>query len=169
MDFQEGQTATHPKTGQKVIFRGGQWVSAGAGPAPAAKPSAAEIKQGIINRGQLSDLMATEKQVGRVKQLYDQDFKGVGPGSLLEYLPTPQRKRFDSANTMLSTMMKPLIRAPGEGPWTDADQARLDSLVLGGGRQDADNEERLRSIDTLLQQRKAKHSPAGKWKVTRVK
>lgn len=27
-DFQEGQTATNPQTGQKIMFRGGQWVPA---------------------------------------------------------------------------------------------------------------------------------------------
>ena len=32
MDIQEGQTATNPKTGQRVIFRGGQWVNAGMAP-----------------------------------------------------------------------------------------------------------------------------------------
>lgn len=30
-DIQEGQTATNPKTGQKVVFKGGQWVNAGGG------------------------------------------------------------------------------------------------------------------------------------------
>src|ERR1051325_2897614 len=28
-DYQEGQTATNPKTGQKVVFHNGQWVNAG--------------------------------------------------------------------------------------------------------------------------------------------
>lgn len=30
MAYREGQTATNPKTGQRVIFKGGQWISAGA-------------------------------------------------------------------------------------------------------------------------------------------
>lgn len=168
MEYREGQTATNPKTGQKVIYKGGQWVNAGAAP---GKANPAEIKQGITNRNQLADLNAIDKQLGRVEQLYNENFKGVGPGSLLEYLPTQKSQQFNSANRFLSTMMKPLIRAPGEGAWTDADQARLDSLALSNRRMDGDNEEALRGIRTLIEERRKKHgaTPQSGWKVTRIK
>ena len=29
MEYREGQTATNPKTGQKIVYQGGFWVSAG--------------------------------------------------------------------------------------------------------------------------------------------
>lgn len=34
--FSEGQTATNPNTGEKVVFRGGQWVPLQGGPTPRA-------------------------------------------------------------------------------------------------------------------------------------
>ena len=37
--YQDGQTATNPQTGEKVVLRGGQWVPAG-GVAPAPTPGA---------------------------------------------------------------------------------------------------------------------------------
>lgn len=36
MPYREGQTATNPKTGQTVVFRGGNWVNATAAGAPGA-------------------------------------------------------------------------------------------------------------------------------------
>lgn len=40
-DYKEGQTATNPKTGQTVVYRGGQWVS--APPAPGAPVMAKKL------------------------------------------------------------------------------------------------------------------------------
>lgn len=171
MSYREGQTATNPKTGQKVVYRGGQWVNAGT-PAMGGKPSVQVVKKQLNDQAQLSDLNAVESQLGRVDELYKKNFKGVGPGSLLEYLPTPQRKQFDGSSEMLSMMMKPLIRAPGEGAWTDADQNRLDKMSPSGGNQDADNEERMRAIRNLIEFRRQKHgAPADKsgWSVKRIK
>lgn len=38
-------------------------------------------------------------------------------------------REYDSLSVELGTLLTPLIRPPGSGPWTDADQARLESLV----------------------------------------
>jgi hypothetical protein len=165
--FREGQTATNPKTGQKVVYRGGQWTNAGA-LAP-SKPSAAAEKQGITNRNTLADLVSVERQLGRVESLYDKGFKGVGPGSLLEYLPTPAGKQFDAATSALSPLLKPLIRGPGEGQWSDKDQEMLDTLIPDRRAMDGDIEERIKAIRGLITDKKAKHGGSTGWKVTRIK
>lgn len=127
-------------------------------------------KKRLNDQAMRSDLSAVEKQIGVVENLYNHHFKGVGPGSLLEYLGTPARKQFDSANELLSSMVKPLIRGPSEGSWTDADQAKLDKLVLGGSKLDADNEQRLSGLHALTDARKIKHGvPEKGWSVKRIK
>jgi len=40
----EGQTATNPQTGEKIVFRGGQWQPVGGAPAPRQGPISSGIK-----------------------------------------------------------------------------------------------------------------------------
>ena len=46
-----------------------------------------------------------------------------------EMSPTEVRSNVQGATEAIAAAIKPLIRGPGEGPWTDADQARLVSVV----------------------------------------
>lgn len=46
-----------------------------------------------------------------------------------ELAPTEVRSNIRGATETLATAIKPLIRGPGEGTWTDSDQARLVSIV----------------------------------------
>lgn len=154
-DIKEGQTATNPKTGQKVVYQGGQWHSVPGTTAPkpgmfGGKPSAAESKAAVALAGKLRGATSVERQLGTLRTLYDKNFKGVGPGSILEYLPTQARKQFDAASGGLRPLLKPLIRDPGEGAFTDADQALLDSLIPNGGAMDSDNEQRFANIQAMI-------------------
>jgi hypothetical protein len=153
-DYREGQTATNPKTGQKVIFRGGQWVSYSAPGQPAPpvrKLTAAELKAALVAKEKSLGADAVEQQLDVLEGLYDKNFKGVGLGSLLEYLPTQTRKQFDAAANGMRPLLKPLIRSPGEGTFTDADQALLDQQIPQGGKQDADNEQRFANIRRMIE------------------
>lgn len=47
----EGQTATNPQTGQRVVLRGGQWVPMGAGPANPTGPAPGRAPQASTPRG----------------------------------------------------------------------------------------------------------------------
>lgn len=151
-DYREGQTATNPKTGQKIIFRNGQWTSAGGAPgaAPGRRPTAAESKAALVAREKALGADAVEQQLRTIEGLYNKNFKGVGPGSLLEYLPTQSRKQFDEAANGMRPLLKPLIRSPGEGTFTDADQALLDQQIPNGGAQDAANEQRIANIRNMI-------------------
>lgn len=151
-DYREGQTATNPKTGQRVIFRNGQWTSMGGtmGAAPVRKPTAAESKAALVAREKALGADAVERQLQTIESLYNKNFKGVGPGSLLEYLPTQTRRQFDEAANGMRPLLKPLIRSPGEGTFTDADQALLDQQIPNGGAQDAANEQRIANIRNMI-------------------
>ncbi len=166
-DIQEGQTATNPKTGAKIVFKGGQWRNAPvdpSAPAPAPKLSAAESKAQVALSGKLRGAMSVERQLREIRKLYDKNFKGVGPGSLMEYLPTQQRKQFDAASNGMRPLLKPLVRDPGEGAFTDADQALLDSLIPDGGRMDSENEQRFKNIEGMIGdvRRNAAPKPVGR-------
>lgn len=117
---------------------------------PGAKPSAARDKQAIAAEGKVRGAIAVERQLKRIRELYNKNFKGVGPGSLIEYLPTQSRRQFDAAANNLRPLLKPLIRDPGEGSFTEGDQALLDQLIPQGGMQDAENEERFRGLEAMV-------------------
>ena len=68
-----------------------------------------------------------------------------GPGTTFEV-----RRRIAGDVEALSAVLKPLIRKPGEGPWTDADQKRLVSVV-GDLAQAGSVEEYYRSLETVRQ------------------
>ena len=166
MSIQEGQTATNPKTGQKVVFRGGQWVNSGAG--PAAKPPAMQ-KRALAQKDNLADLVSPGRQLNDLERIYNKNFKGVGVGSLLEYLPTPARSQFDSAANGMRPLLKPLIRGPGEGAWSDKDQELLDSMIPSGSVQDSGNEQRLKQMRALLEDKRAKNGANAGWSVREIK
>lgn len=122
-DIQEGQTATNPKTGQKIVYKGGQWHNASA---PAAAPGGgagpATSKQAMAFKQRNDNLNALAAKFADVRDRYGRDLKGVGPGSLLEYLPTPRNKAFDSSAAGLSDLAMASFRVPGVGAQSDADQ-----------------------------------------------
>jgi hypothetical protein len=108
-------------------------------------------KAALAQKAKIGGAQDVEQQVNRLEQLYRANFMQPDIVSrLTEYLPTPERRQFDAAANNMRPLMKPMVREPGEGPFTDADQALLDSLIPDGGRQDADNLERLRGIRAMI-------------------
>jgi hypothetical protein len=123
----------------------------------ASQPSPEEIKRRGDNRSQVQDLRMVAEQLNRVQQLYAKDLRGTGVGSVAEYLPTPKMQRFEAQAKALAVLMKPMIRTPGEGPWTDKDQALLDRLVPTRFTSDKDNEERLLAAKRFIMSKVSKH------------
>lgn len=123
----------------------------------ANKPSAAQAKVASADRSQRADIGIVAQQVNRVQQLYRNDLKGVGLGSVGEYLPTPKMQRFEAQSRALAVLLKPLIRGPGEGPFTDKDQAILDRLVPTRFTSDIDNEQRIESLKQFITSKMKKH------------
>jgi hypothetical protein len=146
------ETVTDPLVIKKVLGQGAANQMAGVGGAsPGGKMSGQRDKQAIANESKLRAALAVERQMRDLRAKYEKNFKGVGPGSLIEYLPTQARKSFDAASNGMRALLKPLVRGPGEGAFTDADQALLDSMIPNGGAYDSDNEQRFRNIEGLVQ------------------
>lgn len=114
-------------------------------------------KEAAGNRAALADLGLLSKQLNRVQELYRSDLAGSGLSSIGEYLPSPKNQRFDSQARNLAALLKPLIRGPGEGTWTDADQKMLDRLVPSSWASDTDNQERFESLKRLIGERATKY------------
>jgi len=70
--------------------------------------------------------------------------------SLSDVPPSEVRRAIAGATTTLSSILKPLIRKPGEGTWTDADQARLDAII-GDLAQSGDARQYQRELDNVRQ------------------
>jgi hypothetical protein len=67
-DYREGQTATNPKTGQTLVYRGGQWVNAPAAPgAPAPQRKFSPQEQKVLN-----ETNAAAQEARSVKRDYDE-------------------------------------------------------------------------------------------------
>ncbi len=178
-EFREGQTATNPKTGQKIVFKGGQWVSAG-GAMPAAgggmfgggrAPTAAQAAAASARQQNLTALAA---KYAEVKGMYDKNLKGVGPGSLLEYLPLPANKAFDSAAAGMSDLAMAAFRVPGVGAQSDADQR---NFMRANEPHAADQDQQIEAkLGNIRNRIKAAGVPipgeadaAAGWKITRIK
>lgn len=145
------EEVTDPGEMKKVLGAQGMRSMMGSGGAMGdAGMTAAERTMRAKAKTKMLRVQSVERQLKRVEKLYNDHFKGIGPGSIVEYFPTPRRKKLDAAANNLRPLLKPLIRDPGEGTFTDQDQALLDSLIPEGGKQDSDNEERMMGIQALI-------------------
>lgn len=92
-EFREGQTATNPKTGQKVVYKGGQWVnySAPGAPAPARKLSPRDEKELIKQQEGAATALEVRNRVERVAPSAKRLDGGPWRGMFLDMaLPNPQ-------------------------------------------------------------------------------
>lgn len=88
MEFREGQTATNPKTGQKLLFKGGQWVSAGATQGGTSVGQAMTQNKRSEMKDSLTALDQFEADLSHLETTYDKHFRQQGaPGVLREYAP----------------------------------------------------------------------------------
>jgi lysozyme len=62
--------------------------------------------------------------------------------------PTEVRDRIDAVSKNLAAVMKPLVRKPGEGTWTDKDQENLEAQI-GDIKRSRSTEEAFRRLDDL--------------------
>lgn len=81
-EYREGQTATNPKTGQTVVFKGGQWVSAGPA-AGGAIGSPVPRKFSAQEQKVLNDLNAQAAEAREIQTQYrqaEQSIRRLKPG-----------------------------------------------------------------------------------------
>ncbi len=123
---------------------------------------------------------ALSRQLQMARGLYDKNLKGVGPGSLLEFLPTPQTRAFNSAAAGLSDQAQNVFRTPGLGSQSDKELAAfIAANQPSASNFDSEIEQKFKNIEgRLIPQRRALGLPDyappinGKddgWKIERVK
>ena len=143
-----------------------------------AKPTAA--MQAAQSPQRKAALDALSRQIQMVRGLYNKNFKGVGPGSLLEYLPTQSTKEFNSAAAGLSDQAQNAFRTPGIGSQSDRELAAFIAANQPSSSDfDSANEQKIKNIEgRLIPQRRALGLPdqapplnggSDGWKIERVK
>ncbi|HEX7856246.1 MAG TPA: hypothetical protein VF489_09035 [Sphingobium sp.] len=155
-DFQEGQTATNPKTGQRVVFKGGQWHNYAEDGAATMQPTksgesfeTSKSRDGA--RAALDQIDRIQPQLDRVRQLYSENLRGSGPlKSIGEYMPTQANARFDNAVAGLRTLVRPAQRTPGEGAMSDFESKLAIQNLPDRYSFDGANEEALTNMQTFL-------------------
>lgn len=129
MPYREGQTATNPQTGQTIVFRGGQWVSAspqGGMGGPARKLSASDADFLRDQRDSAQKAAAAARTVDTFMSVNKKTKTGEawgwpGIGHVLRSFSAPHQEMEGYTESMI-----PGLKVPGSGAFTDkdADSAR---------------------------------------------
>lgn len=155
----EGQTATNPATGQKIVYRGGKWFPLNAdgsgGPAPVAKLSAQE-------QAQLADLRNSANQMREMAgqaQQFDTLNRQAGTGPIYKIpgvsevasMFNPRVAQMDA----LTARMAPAQRVPGSGTTSDRDLALFMKSVPSVDRPGEANAAIARDMQSSAKRREA--------------
>jgi len=73
----------------------------------------------------VGNIMSVIDQINHIEALFNKHQKGVGLGSIAEYLPTQGNKAFDTAGAALGDMGTAAFKVPGLGSQSDQDAARF--------------------------------------------
>lgn len=116
--YQEGQTATNPQTGEKVVFRGGAWQPASQPSAPTFIPgTVSPTKQAAEQRAASGEQRAAVDQglqiEGNDRAKGDQQFK-FAQGLAQDYTANPLVKNYETGLGALSSALKRAPDATGD-------------------------------------------------------
>jgi hypothetical protein len=124
MPYREGQTATNPQTGQTIVFRGGQWVSAapqGGMGGPTRKLSASDTdflrdQRDAANKAAAA-VRATDAFMAINRKQGTGQLRGVPIiGPIINSFSAPHQEMEGLTEGMI-----PGMKVPGSGTFTDAD------------------------------------------------
>lgn len=121
--YREGQTATNPKTGQKVVFKGGQWVNAGGAAKPIGRLTPQEegaLRDARDSANMFADVTAQAERFGELNRKTPTGpiYKIPGAKEIGSFFD-PNISRMDA----LTARMAPAQRVPGSGTTSDRDLA----------------------------------------------
>ncbi len=128
MSYREGQTATNPKTGQRIVFQNGQWVSAGA--MPVAKKLSPQDQIYLSDQRTAAQAAADAE---RAAQRFLELNRKQGTGQIFA-VPFAS-EMYGAFNPDMSEMealtnrMAPALRAPGSGAMSDKDLATFKKSI----------------------------------------
>nr|WP_087573332.1 hypothetical protein [Sphingomonas sp. CDS-1] len=164
-EYTEGQTATNPKTGQRIVYQGGQWhnYTDPSAPAPVQPSKTGDTFESPKSRdgarAALDQIDRIQPQLDRVRALYNENLKGSGPlKSVMEYLPSQDNARFDNAVAGLRTLVRPAQRTPGEGSMSDFESKLAIQNLPDRYSFDGANDEALNNLQTFLDTNRASYS-----------
>ncbi|GAO78645.1 hypothetical protein [Sphingopyxis sp. C-1] len=80
---------------------------------------------GKADAAKVGTLKTVIDQINHIENLFNEHQKGVGLGSVLDYLPTQGNTAFDTAGAGLADLGTAAFKVPGMGPQSDADAARF--------------------------------------------
>ena len=110
---------------------------------------APKAEKGAVNKETAA--MNVARQLGELRTIFNRSFAGAGPmQSLSEFLPSDDRQKFQALVRTMRADLKPLIRGPGEGTFTEGDQRLLDELLPDPNRFDAYNEQIFSEIENRV-------------------
>lgn len=134
--FNEGQTATNPKTGQKIVFRGGQWVNAGTAPGSVSAKRLTPQEQ--IQLKEAREAAGTSDEAARMAEQFVELNKQQGSGQLWAIPGTAAvAGAFDPEIAQMNSLtakMAPAQRVPGSGTTSDRDLSLYLQAVPGMNR-----------------------------------
>lgn len=123
-EFREGQTATNPKTGQQIVYRSGQWVSAGpANGGAMPRPKLSTREQMFLDeartaaRGSDEAALTAEQFVDINRNQNTGGWRAIPGATDLAGALDPEISRMNS----LTARMAPQQRVPGSGTTSDRD------------------------------------------------
>lgn len=101
-----------------------------------------------------------QRQLDSMRAIYSEHFEGWGPRSFGNSIfPTEPNQRFQAVADAMRVDLKPLIRLPGEGVWTDADQRLLNDLTPSPGNWDSRNEGTFNEIQARIDASRDRYAP----------
>ncbi len=135
-EYREGQTATHPD-GRKVVFRGGQWVSAGPAAGGIVRPPKLAAREQMQLDEARSAARGADEAALTSEQFVDIN-RGQNTGGWLSIPGAPELAgAFDgdiSRLNSLSARMAPQQRVPGSGTTSDRDLSLYLQAVPGASK-----------------------------------
>ena len=142
------RTMTPAEAQAQGLPAGGVYQINGLGQVNTIK-AAPDVKPGEPSPGQAKVAAAqnVQRQLTELRTIYDRSFKGA---DAFEYLPSADKSRFQAIARSMRADLKPLIRGPGEGTFTEGDQALLDQLIPNPDEFDAYNEQIFDELDARI-------------------
>lgn len=153
----QGQRTT--QSGMRQVQQGVQRPTTRA--AGAVGPSGLTPKQEQAARTGNADLDAIDSQISEVESLLGRLEKDGWSGPLGGLMPgnwDEDSDVYDTAVGLLRPMLKGVIRGPGEGAWTDADQRVLDAALPLRNKTPAGRAQAIRQARALLNQKRGAYA-----------
>lgn len=145
------QEAAEARAAEKAKREALEW-EATHNPDGSPKPKADAGNKAADNaKAKLRAAKNLQRQLDEMREIYERSFKGRGPiQSAGEYLPSDDAEAMRAIARNMRADLKPLIRGPGEGTFTEGDQALLDQLIPDPRSFDSYNEQLFDELQSRI-------------------